>query len=116
MKQVTLAAFLLMALALGTVRLPVTACTVTNTPIGQSCVRGCCGSNGCCADSQKGRDLPTVPLVKESGATSALSVALASSPVIAILPTQPAEMPLGSLPIHASSSVPRVVLLCTFLI
>src|SRR5437879_246269 len=116
MRQLTLTAFLLMALSASAVRLPANSCPVASAPIGKACRPGSCANKSCCIDSQKNHNVPSPPLAKDGDSNNQLVAVVAPCLTDSVVEFRSIQISPHSLAICVASSAPRLALLCTFLI
>ena len=55
---------IVVALVLGTVRLPAATCILSNAPSEKACTMGCCANKSCCKTSHQRTGLPAQSLAK----------------------------------------------------
>src|SRR5437868_14090113 len=115
--RLTVAAFMVAALFVSAVRLPASACPVSSPPIGQACKPGSCPNKACCANAEKNKSWPSIPLAQHDSAGQQLVAIVAPSPATCLVAVQPVER-LTDASAHgvAASATPKRVFLCTFLI
>ena len=114
-RRMTVFVAIAVALFTATVRLPATPCIITNTPSEKPCVPGCCSNKACCATTHQRTGPPAQPLAKTTFDEENIATISASIPIpLAIQAT--ASSSVYSSAEAAFTSVPRLALLCTFLI
>ena len=115
--RLTLTVCMLAALFVSAVRLPASSCPVLSAPIGKACQPGSCPNKACCADAEKNKSLPSLPLANENGASQQLLAIVTPSLTTCLALMRPSERE-GDLSAHrvAQSATPKRALLCTFLI
>jgi hypothetical protein len=116
MNRFVLTGFLLTALIVGAVRLPAQSCPVSSSPIGKSCRMGCCANKCCCVESQKNHNLPSIPLVKDTGAHHELVAVTPPTLTTGAVQSPPKEISPSSMAMNVATSAPQRAVLCTFLI
>lgn len=116
-KRLTIGICMVAALFVSAVRLPALSCPVSSAPIGEACKQGSCPNKACCAEAEKNKSLPSLPIAKDDSASQQLMATVAPTSTICLIPVQEAERP-SYLPAHRQpvSSTARRALLCTFLI
>jgi len=115
LRRITVSGAIVIALFAATVRLPAVPCIITNTASEQPCAPGCCANKTWCVTSHQRTGSAAQPLAKTTSdqqniATLSVSIAIP----LAIQPV--AKSSVYSSVESASVSVPRLALLCTFLI
>jgi hypothetical protein len=115
-KRLTLTMCMLAALFVSAVRLPASSCPVLSAPIGQACKPGSCPNKACCADAEKNKSLPALPLAKTDSASQHLVAIVAPSLTTRVIPVKAVERPTDLSHRVAASATPDRAFLCTFLI
>jgi hypothetical protein len=115
LRRMTASGAIVIALFAATVRLPAAPCIITNTASEQRCAPGCCANKTCCATSHQRTGSAAQPLAKTtSDQQNIATISVSISIPLAIQPV--AKSSVYSSVESASVSVPRLALLCTFLI
>src|SRR5947199_6892116 len=91
--RLMLAAFMVTVLFVSAVRLPASACPVSSPPIGEACKQGSCPNKACCAEAEKNKSLPSLPIAKDDSASQQLVAVVAPPVTICLIPVQAAERP-----------------------
>ena len=111
----TVSVAILVALFTATVRLPAAPCIIDNTASEKPCMRGCCANKACCTTTHQRTGPAAQPLAKAASDQQNITTVSVSIPIpLAIQAT--ANSPVYSSVEVAFTSVPRLALLCTFLI
>jgi hypothetical protein len=114
-RSVAISAATVIALFTATVRLPASPCIITNTASEKPCVPSCCANTVCCATTHERTGPAAQPLAKVASDQQNIATISASIPIpLAIQAT--ANSSIYSSVEAAFTSVPRLALLCTFLI
>lgn len=104
-----------LALFAATVRLPATACVMTNAPSPKACEPGCCANKTCCLTSHERTGPPVQPLTKASPDQQHIVAIAAHAGVV--VPVETARKPqLFSSVEYGAHSPPTLALLCIRLI
>ena len=114
-RRMTVSVAIVVALFTATVRLPAAPCIIDNTASEKPCVPGCCANKACCTTTHQRTGPAAQPLAKAASDQQNITTISASIPIpLAIQAT--ANSSVYSSVEAAFTSVPRLALLCTFLI
>src|SRR5215469_17450657 len=115
LRRITVSAVIVIALFGATVRLPASPCIITNTASEKPCEPGCCANKRCCATSHQRTGSATQPFAKATSDQQNVATISVSIPIaLGIQPVGKSSVYSGVE--SAYVSVPRLALLCTFLI
>ena len=115
LRRMTVSGAIVIALFTASVRLPAVPCIITNTASEQRCKPGCCANKTCCVTSRQRTGEAAQPLAKTtSDQQNIATISVSISIPLAIQPVAKSSVYSSVEP--ASVSVPRLALLCTFLI
>jgi len=114
-RRLTVSGAIVIALFTAIVRLPASPCIITNTASEKPCAPRCCANKTCCATSQQRTGSAAQPLAKTISDQLNIATISASIPIPLAIQAA-AKSSVDTSGESAFVSVPRLALLCTFLI
>jgi hypothetical protein len=115
MIRMTVSVAIVVGLFTATVRLPAAPCIIDNTASDKPCVPGCCANRTCCTTTHQRTGPAAQPLAKAASDQQNITTISASIPIPLSIQATVNSSVYSSVE-AAFTSVPRLALLCTFLI
>lgn len=114
-RRMTVSVAIVVSLFTATVRLPAAPCIITNTASEKPCVPGCCANKACCTTTHQRTGSAAQPLAKAASDQQNITAISARIPIPLVIQATANSSVYSSVE-AAFTSVPRLALLCTFLI